>query len=114
MTERCVNNFCGFCDEGAEFGFSGCKFAKPWIEEHTYYVMKGGERINDNCPTLILHDFPLMCTAQSSDLIDMFEECWYCDGTPEYEEDDGEKYCLCPVDYPEECPRKILVEVEVS
>ena len=68
----CINELEGFCNSGSEFAVNHCE-----------YRGKDGE-----------------CNARPGDLVEIAEDCFFCDGTPETE---GEIE-LCPVDYPEECP----------
>ena len=64
MSERCVNDVCGFCDSGQELVIEDCSFGKK--DEHG-----------------VIH-----CTAKPEDLIEVFDECLSCD-TREFDEN----YC---------------------
>lgn len=63
-TERCVNDVCGFCDQGQELIIENCPFGKK--DEHG-----------------VIH-----CVATPENLIEVYDECLSCD-TREFDED----YC---------------------
>ena len=105
MYDKCVNNFMGYCDPNGEYAIENCPFAGPYIEEtHRWIDTDKGYKPQD-LVTLVIHYGIPYCTAKPSDLIEMEDECWHCNGTPEYDDNDP-AWCFCPVDYPEECPRK--------
>ena len=64
MSERCVNNVCGFCDSGQELIIKDCSLGKK----------------DENG---VIH-----CTAGPEDLIEVWDECLACD-TKVFDED----YC---------------------
>jgi len=100
MSERCVNDFMGFCDPNAEYAVKNCPFGRVYVEEYYNWHLERGEKVVDKMPTLILHEDWIKCTAKPKDLIEIHDDCICCDGVPEY---DGEFAC-CPVEYPDECP----------
>lgn len=113
MTDKCVNNFMGFCDPSGEYAVTKCQFQGPYIEEtHPWKYTNtetGKKYLQDKSVVrIIVHFDILQCNAKSSDLIEMFEDCMFCNGKPEEYIDPytDEKEYICPVDYPEECPYK--------